>query len=472
MFTPESYTFAAALLPRLLGFIYFCAFGAFLFQIKGLIGSKGILPLSTFLAWVKRQIPGQRYRLLPTLFWINSSDRAILSLVVSGTVLSVLLMVGICPPLMLLLLYVLYLSLVVAGQDFLSFGWEGFLLEITVNAFLLTLMSPSNALVWISINLVLFRFHFQGGAVKLQSGDPNWRNLTAVAYHYQSQPIPNTVAWYVHKLPLWFHKLSTLFMFFVELALPFAMFGNDLMRLWTFFGFVALQLLIWATGNFSFLNYMTVVLSVILVANAYMPSWLEVAPSIEGHHILLDILCSCVGGILILLQMIQLWQHFLPNVTFHNWLQKLSPFYICNRYGIFAVMTTQRFEVVFEGSDDGVNWKEYYFYYKPSEVTRRPRRISPYQPRLDWQAWFLPLGGYRYDAWLSNFIYHLLEGTPDVLKLIRHNPFPEAPPKYMRSVLYEYTFTSFKEKKESGAWWNREYVDLFTRPVTLKKDDE
>ena len=206
MFDPASYTFAAALFPRLLGFIYFCAFGAFLFQIKGLISSNGILPLADHLSWLRKQLPKRCYRLAPTLFWLNCSDQALMAVIAIGTALSVLLMFGIFPPLLLLLLYVLYLSIVTAGQDFLSFGWEGFLLEITVNAFFLSLTSPPNLMVWISLNLVLFRFHLQGGAVKLQSKDPNWRNLTGVAYHYQSQPIPNMVAWYAHKLPMWFQK--------------------------------------------------------------------------------------------------------------------------------------------------------------------------------------------------------------------------------------------------------------------------
>lgn len=468
MFTPEDYTFAATLFLRLLGFIYFWAFGAFLFQIKGLIGTNGILPLDRYLHWLRIKLPRRCYTLVPTIFWLNSSDRALMTVVASGTVLSVLLMCGVYPPIILILLYVLYLSIVSAGQDFLGFGWEGFLLEITVNAFFLSLSSPPNVMVWISLNLVLFRFHFQGGAVKLQSQDPNWRNLTGVAYHYESQPLPNMIAWYAHKLPMWFHKLSTLFMFIVEIGLPFAMFGTDGMRLAVFAGFISLQFFIWATGNFSYLNHMTVVLSTILVANVYMPEWLMFSASTGPASLPVSIICTAAGTFLTLLQLIQLWQHFYPNSLFHYWLQKFSSYFICNRYGIFAIMTTQRFEIIFEGSDDQKNWKEYYFFYKPSEVDRRPRRISPYQPRIDWQAWFLPLGGYRYDAWLTNFIYHLLQGTPEVLKLIRHNPFPDAPPKFVRSVMYEYTFSSFKEKKEHGWWWRREFIDLFTEPMTLR----
>lgn len=147
------------------------------------------------------------------------------------------------------------------------------------------------------------------------------------------------------------------------------------------------------------------------------------------------------------------------------------PFHVINPYGIFAIMTTTRHEIVFEGSDDGENWKEYFFYHKPSEITRRPRRISPYQPRIDWQAWFLPLGSYRYDTWFDNFIYHLLKNSPNVLALLRFNPFTEAPPRYIRTVLYEYEFSSFKEKKEQGWWWRRTRHGLFTQPISLNYEE-
>lgn len=237
MFTPENYTIIANLFPRLLGLIYLAAFSAFIFQIKGLIGIKGILPISEYLGLLKKHYPKKCYRIFPTLFWINSSDSALIAVAITGTLLSLAMVLGLFPTAILFLLYVLYLSIISAGQEFLSFGWEGFLLEITINAFFLSLTSPPNLMVWISINLLLFRFHFQAGAVKIQSRDANWRNLTALAYHYQSQPIPNMIAWYVHKLPLWFHKLSTLLMFIIELIVCFGVFGNETIRIFVFVAF-------------------------------------------------------------------------------------------------------------------------------------------------------------------------------------------------------------------------------------------
>jgi lipase maturation factor 1 len=472
MWNPEAYTIIASLFPRLLGLIYFFAFGAFVFQIRGLLGKNGILPIGEYLDWVRARLPKRHLYLVPTIFWINASDAVLMSVAVGGTILSVLLMLGVFPPLMLLLLYILYLSIVSAGQDFLSFGWEGFLLETTVNAFFLSMAAPPNLAIWISINLVLFRFHLQAGAVKLQSQDPNWRNLTAIAYHYQSQPIPNTVAWYVHKWPMWFHKLSTALMFIIELIVPFAIFGNEWMRLGAFFAFVGLQWVIWITGNFSYLNHLTVVLSTILVANVYLEPWISYSPPVSESSLLVSTICYAAGIILIFLQIIHLWHHFMPSNAMGMILQKISPYHIANRYGIFAVMTTVRYEVVFEGSDDGIEWKEYLFFHKPSEITRRPRRISPYQPRIDWQAWFLPLRNYRYDEWFGNFIFRLLKGTPEVLPLVRYNPFPDRPPKFIRTVLYEYIFSSKEEKNQHGWWWKREYRGLFTRSVSLEDHAE
>lgn len=465
MLTPESYTIALALFYRLLGAIYFFAFGAFLFQIRGLIGKNGILPVSEYLSLIRRAYPKRHYHLVPTLFWWNCSDRALMTVVALGTAVSVLLICGVHPSLCLLLLYILYLSIVSAGQDFLSFGWEGFLLEITINAFFISLSVSPNVLLWISLNLVLFRFYLQGGAVKLQSQDPNWRNLTAVAYHYQTQPIPNTIAWYAHKLPMWFQKASTLVMFIIEIIVPFGMFGPDWMRFAVFIAFLGLQWSIWFTGNFSFLNHLSVVLSVILIPNSYMPFFEP--PLLTSTPPAIDIVNLLVGAFLTGLQVLQLWQHFVPNRLFYDWFKIFSPYHIANRYGIFAVMTTKRYEIVFEGSDDGEEWKEYLFRHKPSEVTRRPRRISPYQPRLDWQAWFLPFGRPSSEPWLEQFIYHLLKGTPEVVGLLRGNPFSDKPPQFVRALAYDYVFTTFEEKKASGAWWKREYVGVFCAPMHL-----
>lgn len=473
MFQPQDYLIASKVFLQLLGVIYFCAFGAFIFQIRGLIGENGILPVKNFLAFVKERTGKNRFYLVPSVFWIDCRDRSLVGVIVAGMILSLLLMFNVYPPVVIFLLYILYLSIVSVGQDFLGFGWEMFLLEITINAFFLSLTIVPNMMIWISLNLLLFRFHFQGGAVKLMSRDPNWWNLTALAYHYQTQPLPNTQAWYAHKLPLWFQKFSTAFMFIIELIVPFGIFvDNHEIRFLVFIFLVGLQAGIWFTGNFSYLNHLTVVLSVILVNDGLWGAFFD-RPAATQAPLLLNWGLYLMGGLLISLQLINLWNHLIKwNPIFAKIFNFLQPFHVINRYGIFAVMTTQRIEIVIEGSDDGESWKEYLFFYKPSEVDRRPRRISPYQPRIDWQIWFLPFSNYTSESWFQNFLYHLLVGTPEVLNLIRFNPFPHSPPKYVRALAYEYVYSDRESKKNLGHWWKRTFVSQYSPMMSLKTEQE
>lgn len=470
MFSPDDYTIIAHLMPRLIGAIYFIAFWPFLFQICGLLGQNGILPITHFLHSIKQHLGTKGYRLVPTLFWFNASNRALVGLTLLGLFFSALLVLGIYPSVMLFIVYFLYLSIISVGQDFLSFGWELFLQEVALNVFLLSLTDVPNLMVWLSLNFLLFRFYLQSGAVKLQSRDVSWKNLTAIAYHYESQPIPNLVAWYVHKLPLWFHKFSCLYMYFVELIVPFFLFFNEEFRLIACFFFLSLQFFIWATGNFSYLNYLSTVFSLLLLNNSFFNFFDIATPIATATPLWLDGLLWLLGGALLTLQALRLWDHFFPNRRFRQILDRGSAFHICNRYGIFAIMTTTRYEMVVQGSDDGKNWKEYTFKHKPSELSRRPSRIAPYQPRLDWQAWFLPFRPFSHELWFQSFIGHLLRGTEDVLALIRHNPFPEHPPKYIHTVVYMYSYTSFTEKKESKNWWKRRFVGYYGPVCSLKQE--
>lgn len=460
----EHYKIAAVLLPRLLGFIYFIVFASFLFQAKGLIGSKGILPVGEYLQFVASRVGKKKYYYAPTLLWINSSDTALMALVSLGATFGLLLGFGISPILLLPLLYLLHLSLLIAGQDFLSFGWETFLLEITFNTSFLVLTPTPNPFIWISLNLLLFRFYFLGGVSKLLSQDPNWKNMTALAFHYESQPLPNTQAWYAHKLPLFIQKVSTFVMFIIEIVVPFGIFATDEIRLYTFWLFLLLQFLIWFTGNFSYLNYLSVVFSIILIPDTTLSSFFTLSPSVDTPSLSLQILVSIMGALLILYQVLSLVHYFMPNQTCRKMLDPISPFCIVNRYGIFAVMTTRRDEIVIEGSDDGVTWHEYLFKYKPSEITRRPRRVAPYQPRLDWQMWFLPFTYYESEWWFQRFLYSLLIGSEDVLRLIRKNPFPSRPPKYIRASVYLYQFSNFDEK----TWWKRQFERYYSPTLSLK----
>lgn len=424
----------------LFGLIYLIAIVPFLFQYKGLYGAKGILPFKTALF------------IAPTLFKKFNSDRSILTVLWIGVILAFALLMGIWPPVMLIGLYIIYLSIVNAGQIFLGYGWETFLLEITVNLILISL-GPS-PLALISANFLLFRFHVMAGVVKFQSGDPNWKNMTGIAYHYETQPLPNTQAYFFHKLPLIIQKFSAVNMFVIEILVPFLIWGTHEMRLIAFVLFTALQFSIWFTGNFSYLNYLTVAISTILL----YPLW--PLPPFKWIDL--------IAAPLLLLQILRFYHQLNPHVTLEFWLNKFNYYHIVNRYGIFAVMTTIRYEIVLEGSDDGIHWDEYEFKYKPGKVNYRPRRISPYQPRLDWQMWFLPFTNWNRAGWFSHYLVALLKGHKDVWNLMK-NP-PSKPPKMIRALIYHYQFTSWKEKCRTGHWWTRALKGVYCPALSLPSD--
>jgi hypothetical protein len=473
MFSPNDYQLICSLFPRFLGLIYFVALVPFLFQIRALIGEKGILPVENFLALYRTKKFGwKKYIHFPTLFWWKHSDGMLVGTVALGVFCAFLLTLGYVPYLLIPFLIVIHLSIVIAGQDFLSFGWEGFLLEISYNTFLLTLTNQPNIFVWVSLNLLIFRFHLQAGASKLQTRDPNWRNLTAMCYHYQTQPLPNPLAWYMHKLPVWFHKFSTGFMFFVELLVPFAIFGTEEMRLVAFIFMFVLQFSIALSGNYSYLNFMSMILITLLLSNTYLAPIFGPHPFLPESPLILQLIASLGAISLISLQLMQLWNQFFRNPKIGKILSNIYSLHFANRYGIFAIMTTTRYEIVFEGSEDQKEWKEYLFYFKPSEVGRRPSIISPFQPRLDWQAWFLPFTKFKNEIWVQNFLARLLEGELQVLKLLRHNPFPEKPPKYLRAQVYIYEFSPWSMKKRLGNWWVRTHIGPYTPILSLPNKKE
>lgn len=471
MWDPHSYLIASHLFIRLLGFIYFVASGSFFLQILGLIGEDGILPLKEYLSQYRNVDRFKRWYWCPSLFWINASDTALLLVNGLGVAASLLLLLGYFPTVNLVILYIIWLSLVFAGQEFMSFGWEMFLLEMTFNAIFLSITAVPNWMIWISLNFLIFRFHVQAGIVKLQTRDVSWKNLTALYYHYFTQPIPNTWAWYIQKMPLSFHKVSCILMFVIELPLPLLVFGTQEMRLAAWIGFISLQFFIWLTGNFSYLNYMTAALCTILLSDTYLAPIFGTPAAPVPTPLWLNVFLSLIGAALLVLQLLRFWIAFFSNHTISKILGPTEPYHIANRYGIFAIMTTKRYEVVIEGSDDGSVWKEYLFQYKPSELNRRPRRISPYQPRLDWQAWFLPFSPYGMEKWFIRFLTCLLQSKKPVLRLLRHNPFPENPPKYVRALLYDYEYTSWKEKNETGNWWKRELQRPYSPVLHLKKEE-
>lgn len=499
---------------RGLGLIYFVAFASLWVQLSGLIGSRGILPAADFLNSVQAQLGGQSYYYLPTLFWLNSSDVFLHLICGSGTVLSLLLIIGIAPGPILLLLWAFYLSLTVAGQDFLAFQWDNLLLE---TGFLAIFFAPwqlwpklSNeapaAPVWLwLLRWLLFKLMFSSGAVKLLSGDPAWYNLTALHYHYETQPLPAWTSWYMHQLPGWFHKSSVVGMFVIELVVPFFIFAPRRLRLIGCAALVALQLFIILTGNFAFFNWLTIVLCMLLLDDAFLRRWLphrltaqvsnafsgskEIGHGSNGWSGFLawfyplnpfdprpipwiraqQVLSLTLAVVIFLLSSAHVARLAAPLPRpVQQALTGVAPIRSINSYGLFAVMTTTRPEIILEGSNDGETWQAYEFKWKPGDPLRRPIFVALYQPRLDWQMWFAALDVYQNNPWLINLMQRLLEGSPEVLALLGHNPFPDTPPRYVRAMLYLYHFTNITTAQPDGAWWQREQRLQYAPTLSLR----
>jgi hypothetical protein len=467
---PQSYL-ARWLFLRFLGAIYLIAFLSFWIQVEGLIGSNGILPAAELMQRAHERIPW-RFDLLPTLAWFNASDRFLHFLCGGGVFFSLLLIAGFLQPVVLFLLWLFYLSLVTVSGEFLSFQWDNLLLETGFLAIffapfqLLPRFSrespPSRIVLWL-LWWLLFRLMFESGWVKLLSGDPTWRNLTALTYHYETQPLPTWIGWYVHQLPEWFQKFSCTLMFAIELIAPFFIFGTRRFRLAAFGILVGFQLLIAATGNYTFFNLLTIVLCLLLLE--------EPSPSAGGSSVR-KVMVAAVAGLILFVTGFQLLGMFLGRRNLPQPIRKalgvIAPFRSINNYGLFAVMTAKRPEILIEGSADGETWKAYGFKYKPGDVDKHPGFVAPHQPRLDWQMWFAALGRCEHNPWFLNFMRRLQEGKPEVLKLLASNPFPDHPPAHLRAVLYEYHFTTLDMKRADGSWWWRSELGLYC-PVLSSK---
>jgi lipase maturation factor 1 len=455
------------LFPKLLGGVYFLAFSSLLVQVSGLFGSQGILPISSHLAELRQHYGRRVYRLVPTLFWLNSSDRVLAGSAFLGAALSLLLVVGGPAIPLLFLLWLLYLSFASSGQEFLSYQWDALLLEAGFMTMFLPLADPSPALAVLAYRFFLFRFMFSAGAVKLRSGDPTWRNLTALRYHYETQPLPNRIGWYVHHLPPAVQTFSTLMTFFFELIVPFLVLGPEPARLAGFFLLLFFQLLIFASGNYGFFNILTMVMLMPLLDDRHLGFSVghirDLLPCSGNSAVLL---VSAIFLLFLVLNLCQLVRLFYRPHRLNRIFSLLSPFMISNPYGLFAVMTTHRYEFVIEGSNDQREWRPYEFRWKPGDPACPPRQAAPHQPRLDWQMWFAALDPRAIDQWLGNLIVRMLEGSPPVLALFKHNPFPDAPPSHIRLTVYRYRFATLPVRRREGRWWERTMVGRFP-PVTL-----
>ena len=463
---PAAYEIAVRWFFRSLGLIYLIAFLSLGVQITGLVGAHGILPAERFLAAVRENYEASAWLRMPTLFLFGVSDTILRAGCIAGTVASLAVIFGFARRIALVAAYVLYLSLVHVGQTFLSFQWDYLLLEC---GFLAIFLRPLLVRLWL-FRWLLFRFMLLSGAAKLLSHDPNWRNLTALRYHYETQPLPTVFAWYFHQFPLGFQKFSCAFMFFIELVVPFLFFAPRRVRFFAAAMTIAFQALIFITGNYTFFNLLTVALCLLLFDDAaFRRTASAPGPRIRPRAIQRAVSIALCVFILSAsgFELAETFSRSIPDAA-STVLSTIAPFGIVNTYGLFAVMTTARPEIEMEGSNDGQTWLAYGFRYKPGDLERAPVWVQPYQPRLDWQMWFAALENYRADPWFVNFALRLLEGSPDVVALVAKNPFPASPPRYIRAQLYEYQFTTYGERRATGNWWKRELKGEYLPAVSLR----
>jgi predicted DCC family thiol-disulfide oxidoreductase YuxK len=501
-----SYFWARRWFLRVLGVIYLIAFVSLWVQVDGLVGSNGMSPVNQFLSAVRGQVGSSAYGLLPTLCWFNSSDAFLHFLCGSGVLCSLLLIFGIAPALLLVALFALYLSLTIAGQDFFSFQWDVLLLE---TGFLSIFFAPwrlwpRELLLWprssplaraqvsrvglFLLKLLLFKLMLMSGVVKLTSGDDSWWNLTALDFHYWSQPLPTVFGWWADKSPEWFKHFSVAFCLVVEIIVPFFIWAPRRLRLMAAGLLIFLQLAIAITGNYCFFNLLTIALCLLLIDDSVAASLRRGAVrhrvastatqlrDYNRHAIAKRLSKYGAIGVIIVMLPINAWLIFSafkplsrPPRELAKLYERLEAFRVVNGYGLFRVMTKDRGEIILEGSSDGIDWLPYEFKWKPGDVKRPPGWCAPHQPRLDWQMWFAALGTPRENQWLVALIYRLLQGSHEVNGLLARNPFPDKPPLYIRAMFYRYRFTTVDEFRHTGAWWKREELREYLPTLSLEQ---
>jgi hypothetical protein len=510
------------LVLRALGLIYFSAFFSLVFQIRGLIGPVGILPAGEYLQAVANSVGHARYWYAPTLLWFTSSSHMLMGLCGAGLLASVLLTFNIWPRGMLAVCFVCFISFVSAASEFSGYQSDGMLLEA---GFISLFLAPpgwrpglgrSHPPIRASVFLLLwewFRIYFESGVAKIASGDPEWRHFTAMDEYYQNGPLPTWIGWYVQHFPHWFHATTAFGTLALELVLVWMLFLPRRWRMVCFFIVTPWQIGIILTANYTFLNYLVLVLGFLLLDDRFLAQFLseswknrvlgparataefEAGPSPFSSQSILDagalpstrafvakknhqrawtarlrptlkFLRITITTVVLVwlfyastLQMIwMIWPGFpLPATP----VVALEPFRIAERYGLFAFMTRGRYEIEFQGSADGQNWVTYPFRFKPQDPSKAPGIYAPYQPRFDWNLWFASLGAWRSNPIVTSTEERLLNGDSDVLALFAANPFPHEPPREVRAVVWQYWFTTPAEKRAQGWWWRRELLGLY-----------
>ncbi|HET6170043.1 MAG TPA: lipase maturation factor family protein [Terracidiphilus sp.] len=484
---------------RALAVIYFSAFFSLLFQIRGLIGPQGIEPASHFMLAVSKYYGATRYWRAPSLFWISSGETALMAGMWIGIAASVMAFLNVWPRLTLFICWVCFLSFVSVAGDFSSYQSDGMLLEA---GFISLFFAPGgvwpglgrdHAPSWISLWLLRwewFRIYFESGLVKELSGDRQWHNLTAMDQYYQNSPLPTWIGWYVQHLPHWFQAASVIATLVMELLLAFMLFFPRRVRLICFFVVTPWEIGVILTGNYAFLNYIVLALGFLLIDDVYlerfMPArWRRGEP--RQHRFDDPTHARNVGTALhtagvVLSGFILLWIAYATTAELVDMAgtqilplkpaELLDPFRIANQYGLFAVMTRGRYEIEFQGSNDGQNWQPYLFTHKPQLVNEAPGIYAPYQPRFDWNLWFASLGDWERNDMVPITEEKLLLNDRAVIGLFRRDPFDGTAPRYVRALLWQYWFTSLDEKRSTGNWWRRRLLGLYAPAIERLPDGQ
>ena len=482
----SSYWLTRFVLLRLLGFIYFIAFLAAANQIVPLVGENGLLPARTFLERVALHFGSRSdgFLQLPSIFWCGISDRFLAGTAWAGVALSAVVLLGYANAIIMALLWALYMSFLNVGQDWYGYGWEIQLLETGFLAvFLCPLLdgrpfprrAPPKLVIWL-FRWLIFRIMLGAGLIKLR-GDPCWRDLTCLYYHYETQPIPNPLSWWLHFRPHWFHKLGVLWNHFIELIVPWFAFWPRTARHIAGALLASFQVILILSGNLSFLNWLTIVPALACFDDSLLAKFLPRA-LVAGSTLAAasarpsraqDIAAAAVTVLVAVLSIAPVANLLSSRQVMNTSFNRL---HLVNTYGAFGSVGQVRTEIVFEGTDESVltdatRWKEYEFKAKPGDPHRRPVIVAPYQPRLDWQIWFAAMSTPEQYPWTLHFIRKLLHNDPGTLSLIANNPFPDRPPRYIRAQYYRYEFAPPGDP--SGAWWKRTLLGSWLPP--LSQDD-
>ena len=439
------------------------ALGSLWWQVDALIGTNGILPVADFLTAVRDQLGSDAYWRVPTLLWISGTDAFLHGLFGLGVAACCAGLAGRARVTAALLVYAVYLSLFYAGQIFMGYQWDLLLIEALLLVALLAAHRTWG--IWL-FRLLLFRFMLLSGAVKLLSDDATWADGSALAYHFETQPLPTPVAWFAHHLPGPVLAAGVHITFLIELVFPFFIFLPRNPRLAAGCSFVLLQVLILLTGSYNFFNLLTIVACVALLDDRLLqrlPHLCGLRPRHTGRHLI-----TGVGSLIAVLGVLVVLAAVTGSRAPRALLEVFEPARAVNHYGLFAVMTTRRDELIIEGSLDGETWRAYGFPFKPGNVADYPRVATPHQPRLDWQMWFAALTTLERAPWMYGFANALLRAEPSVLALLE-DPFAGEPPAFVRVVRYRYRFTTPEERAIKGDWWTRERIGPWSPAMHLRR---